>query len=566
MAYPIPENEARDDCRPQTVVTEWVAEPDDSSRVAQTLSPDASGDLARSDGGSVCVAKRQEAIEDGQAEPGRDWPGFSPWFAAVLRAAPSWLVSTIVHMVALLAMGLYMLPVYRGEDLGQLVVTAGNGREEAVESLESEPLNLDPVRIEQAISSTAQVQVEVSKEVPTVSPVDDGAAAKVRVELNELGLDHAPASGSLSMIGAYSGDALAGRGEGMRGWLARTSGGSDGSERAVAAALKWLAEHQLADGGWSYDITRCRRCKDRCRNPGYMGDARNAATAMALLPFLGAGQTQKTGKYQQTVRAGLYFLTRRMHVAPTGGSLWEPGGRMYSHGLASIVLCEDYAMTRDRAMLGPAQLAVNFIVYAQDPNGGGWRYEPQQAGDTSMVGWQIMALKSAHMAYLRVPPETIRKAHLYLDFVQANEGANYGYTGPGEGSATTAIGLLCRMYLGWKADNPALGRGVQWLSDKGPSPDDMYYNYYATQVMRHFGSYDDALWKKWNAVMREQLVRSQATKGHEAGSWFFPGTDHGARPGGRLYHTALSAMILEVYYRHLPIYRKQSTEDNFPDK
>jgi hypothetical protein len=41
--------------------------------------------------------------------------------------------------------------------------------------------------------------------------------------------------------------------------------------------------------------------------------------------------------------------------------------------------------------------------------------------------------------------------------------------------------------------------------------------------------------------------------------------DHGADIGGRLYCTSMATMVLEVYYRHLPIYRNQSVEQEFPD-
>ena len=34
-------------------------------------------------------------------------------------------------------------------------------------------------------------------------------------------------------------------------------------------------------------------------------------------------------------------------------------------------------------------------------------------------------------------------------------------------------------------------------------------------------------------------------------------------PGGRLYCTALATMILEVYYRHMPLYTDLSTKDKF---
>ena len=124
-----------------------------------------------------------------------------------------------------------------------------------------------------------------------------------------------------------------------------------------------------------------------------------------------------------------------------------------------------------------------------------------------------MALKSASMAYLNVPQDTIRKAGYFLDSVQTENGSLYGYTSAGRGSATSAIGLLCRMYMGWKHENPALIQGVQILSEAGPSLDDsgpprnnMYYNYYATQVLHHYGGYE---WVKWNGAMRDYLDRAR---------------------------------------------------------
>jgi hypothetical protein len=89
----------------------------------------------------------------------------------------------------------------------------------------------------------------------------------------------------------------------------------------------------------------------------------------------------------------------------------------------------------------------------------------------------------------------------------------------------------------------------------------MYYNYYATQVMRHTGG---PQWEKWNKVMRDQLIKTQVAQGKpEAGSWYFNG-GHGSPKGGRLYNTSLSVLTLEVYYRHLPIYKKDAAEEDFP--
>ena len=287
---------------------------------------------------------------------------------------------------------------------------------------------------------------------------------------------------------------------------------------------------------------------------------------MALLPFLGAGQTHLEGEYKTTVFRGLKFLISHMHYTPhrtqPRGSWHEPGGRMYSHGLAAITVCEAFAMTNDPDLREPAQLSLNYLVFAQDDRGGGWRYYPKDPGDTSVVGWCLMALKSGKMGSLVVPQPTFDKVDQFLNFVSTNDGAYYGYKSPTsklEGrQATIAVGLLSRMYLGYPKEHPGLQEGIQFLSEYGPKPDDLYYSYYATQVMRHHGG---EVWEKWNAKMRDDLVQSQEQSGHAAGSWYSGGRH--ASKGGRLYNTSLAAMILEVYYRHMPLYSERSSEGDF---
>jgi hypothetical protein len=204
---------------------------------------------------------------------------------------------------------------------------------------------------------------------------------------------------------------------------------------------------------------------------------------------------------------------------------------------------------------------LNFIMQAQDPHGGGWRYTPRQPGDTSAVGWQIMALKSGHMAYLEVNPLTVKKAVEFLESVKGDEyGATYGYTSPGKRLGTSAVGLLCRMYLGWKKDNPGLQEGAAMIAKAGPSKD-LYYDYYATQIMHHM---DKETFDAWDAKMKPMLIDAQATTGHEAGSWYDEvDAGHGPDAAGRLYCTSLATMILEVYYRNLPLYGTESVDDEF---
>lgn len=496
---------------------------------------------------------RQVAAAQPDSEVHVELPRSTLW-RDILWATPSWLLSMIVHVIMLLALAMFYLPAGSMDDIRELLLATGD--DEALEELED--FDDAPLETLDVMSSDALVLDSVIQPEEISMASFDEPAAAVRVDLSDTGLEQAPSMDLAAAIGSLSGDALSGRGE-SKALLVKRDGGNDASEKAVSLALVWLAEHQMPDGGWSFDHALCPSCKGQCRNPGSLRDARNAATAMALLPFLGAGQTHKEGQYKKVVNSGLYFLTRRMKVSPQkGGSLHEPGGSMYSHGLAAITLCEAYAMTRDKGLYQPAQLALNFIAYAQDPIGGGWRYAEQTPGDTSVVGWQVMAMKSGHMAYLTINPQTVRGASVFLDSVQARNGARYGYTTPGDKASTTAVGLLCRMHLGWDRDHPALTEGVKFLAGEGPSKNNNYYNYYATQTLRH---YEGDLWKGWNAVMRDQLIKSQAQKGHEKGSWHV-GDGHGGK-GGRLYDTSLSTMILEVYYRHLPIYRKQSTETEF---
>lgn len=477
------------------------------------------------------------------------------------RAVPAWGVSTAVHAVLIVILGLWVLPPQVKDKLREMVASVSEVQKE-IEQVVDTPIPLDVSLVETAVPADAAA--EALQSVVENITAEEPAQAQFNVELDPAALKTVPKNDLLSKIGAFdgAGQSLSGsRAEGSRMPTVLARGGNSQSEAAVARALKWLADHQAADGGWSFDHNQ-QKCNGRCKDCGTAVNARTAATALGVLPFLGAGQTHKTGQYKLQVHAALRWLIANEKVTKDGGDLRGNGGGntgMYAHGLASIALCEAYAMTQDRDLVVPAQAAIGFIVNAQDPIGGGWRYSPRTPGDTSVVGWQLMALKSGHMGYLQVPMNCIKGAEKFLDTVQGDEGATYGYTESGKGSlAMTAVGLLCRMYTGWKREEPALIKGVERLAKAGPSKDNMYFNYYATQVLHQF---EGDLWEKWNEKMRDQLIETQVKEGHETGSWHFAGGH--SEPGGRLYNTSLSCMTLEVYYRHLPLYKKSSRDDDF---
>lgn len=484
----------------------------------------------------------------------------------LFNVLPSYGISFVTHLIIVIIMALITVSNKQVDFRNEIVVEAPEAPEELTELDEVVPeMVLDPNVVTTTNSSEfaqSAMQNVVDPQVVVDIPSTDADSVAIQIELDNFSERTAPRNDLMKDVGALVGTGLAGRGAAAKGDFNITAeGGTPESEKAVAAALKWLAEHQNPNGSWNFNHQTAPMCAGKCGDRGSMTDCTTGATGMALLPFLGAGQTHKEGKYRLTVEKGLYYLTSKMKVQNQTGNLAEGGGNLYSHGICAIVLCEAYAMTHDKGLMLPAQLSLNYTMYAQDPVGGGWRYSAKQAGDTSAVGWQLMALKSGHMAYLQVDQRTIQGARRFLDSVQSDSGSKYGYTGPGAGAGTTSVGLLSRMYLGWKKDNPALQRGVDYLSTTGPSKGNMYFNYYATQVMRHAGGEP---WEKWNKEMRDTLVSTQSKNGHETGSWFVKGGDHGSDVGGRIYCTSMATMILEVYYRHMPIYGKQAAEEEFP--
>jgi hypothetical protein len=348
-----------------------------------------------------------------------------------------------------------------------------------------------------------------------------------------------------------------GRDPKMRTTQLTREGGSAETESAVDRALRWLIAHQNADGSWSLDrFGEVPACKGACDCAGQF-PATAAATALAILPFLGAGHTHHSGDYQNVVLRALNWLV--MHQNAPGDFQSSSYAPMYDQGIATLALCEAYAMTHAEDLRLPASKAVQYIVDAQDPIGGGWRYFPRQTGDLSVTGWQMMALHSARTGGLEVHDDVFRSASMFVGSLRTGlDTRTYTYVlHDNPYNNMTAIGLLCDTYLDPTFGSKALLGCVKPLSQDQPNLDrpDFYYWYYGTLVMHQAGG---GAWSAWNDRMREALLASQEKSGHTTGSW----SPKRAKPkahdlmGGRLYATALAACMLEVYYRYMPLYRK----------
>ncbi|MHB8897280.1 MAG: prenyltransferase/squalene oxidase repeat-containing protein [Thermoguttaceae bacterium] len=448
----------------------------------------------------------------------------------------AFLLSALAHAAVMILLALIVVASRPGNRWGSgLILSSSVDQPDLdVERMVSETPSIHTVRREES-----RVSLPPSP-VPMVNPVSE--LPPTATSFDRIG------DGSLRSAdwGAMAYPPMGGGLEGRFDRAGRMGdGGSDESEAAVERGLWWLVAHQGEDGGWNFNH-QGGNCKGLCRNPGDHTST-TAATAIALAPFLGAGYTHRDGVHKEAVRKGLYYLQTRAFETSNGIDLQE--GTMYAQGLATIVLCEAYAMTKDDALKDVAQGALDFIEYAQGENGG-WRYNPGEPGDTTVTGWQLMALKSGEMAGLRIKTPTMYRVNDFLDTVQSEEGAKYGYMDPVSRPATTAVGLLCRMYLRWLRSHAGLAAGIKYLDETGPSKNDMYFNYYATLVMHHWQGSE---WKRWNDRMRDYLIQSQSSQGHENGSWYFE-HEHSLK-GGRLYNTAMTIMTLEVYYRYMPLYQ-----------
>jgi len=338
--------------------------------------------------------------------------------------------------------------------------------------------------------------------------------------------------------------ALTGREKGAKEALLGAYGGNATTEGAVQRGLEWLVRQQNARTGlWSLQ-------GPYSDGGGYENEV--AATAMALLALQGNGQTHKSGKYQRNVQRAADALVK---MQDADGNFFREGAynhHLYSQAQATIAMCELYGMTKDPRYRQAAQKALDYASKAQSSLGG-WRYVPREDSDTSVTGWFVMALQSGLMAGLTVQSPTLDGITKYLDSATP-DGSVYSYQARGEPTLSmTAEALLCRQYLGWQHDDPRLRTGVDYLLQNPINYDeqDLYYWYYATQVLHHMGGKD---WDAWNKVMRQAVPEHQVQAGREQGSWD-PTNDRWGNHGGRLYTTCLSIFLLEVYYRHLPIYK-----------
>ena len=320
-------------------------------------------------------------------------------------------------------------------------------------------------------------------------------------------------------------------------------GGSKESERAVERALVYLAKTQEPDGRWTFVRARHKRGGQKRHQVD------TAVTGLAALCFLAADHTPgKDGPHRQTIRKAIEFLIGQQR--PDGDLRGR--GRMYGHAIATLAVSEAAIMTGQPTYRQAAIKGARFILKAQHPKTGGWRYNPGDPGDTSVLGWQVMALHSVESLGFKIPHKHRQGAFRWLDRVSRSKHKMLaGYVNSSPTPPMTAEAVFSRMLLGQQLAEPELKEVCDYLMAHPPGrgKHNFYYWYYASLAVMQM---QNETWQKWNVKMRDLLIKLQTAGGELDGSWDIR-SQYGAQ-GGRIYTTALATLTLEVYYRYLPMY------------
>ncbi len=325
----------------------------------------------------------------------------------------------------------------------------------------------------------------------------------------------------------------------------KENGGTPACDEAVTKGLRWLKSKQNSDGSWG-------------------GANKPAMTGLALLAYLGHCETPASEEFGDSSMKGIVYLVN-LGMKNDGklASNFTANGWVYEHGIATYALGEAATFCKELKVEIPGLMEVTekagqFIIDNQHKNGG-WAYlystGDKAHTDTSVVGWQIQALKACSHTNIkfRGMNSSISKGLRYLSEMQ-NDNGGFGYSsskspvGGGKYFTLTGVGTLCHQMWG-KGNASEARNGVKYIRentkfDWNTENSDLYNHYYESQAMMQAGGDD---WKFYNDLFRDQLLNNQ----NPDGGWKAPKyTGHGLGKN-EIYRNALSILMLEVYYRFL---------------
>ncbi len=525
--------------------------------------------------------QEEEYEEEEEAPPARqsrfdeDDATLAAALSAQLQSAPWYVGSILVHMALFVI--LMLIPPPPQKQKPRRVVVKTTMEEEEKPEFEEKPQEEKPTETTEITTQTdvkvdTQVKttdIEVSTEIETVDNSEEAKDDPLAVVgIGDVGNE----TSGPNLMGVSGNGSGKGRFGTRLGTAKRTNvrrgGGNAKTEMAVDMALQWLAAHQEPDGSWD-PIKNGREDKS---------DVKVGVSSMALLAFLGAGNSTRFGKYKKNVKNGVAWLVKQQSPKEPG----RMGGHSYQAALALMVVAEAYGMSDESSLKSVAQDAVEYAERTQCPDTWGWDYNPtnKYRVDTSPTGWWVMGIKSARVAGLKTKRETFTKAMKYfeaavdpktgacmysapphsdkpaakkeltMDDVKANAGKG--------GPAMAGVALCCLQFLGAAREDPLVKATAAYITKPGMLPQvgakgdvNFYLWYYQALGLFQLGIRSRE-WQVFVKPMVETLLTLQRRDGtveEYKGSWDHE-KDHWGKSWSRVGQTALGALMLEVFYRY----------------
>ncbi len=504
------------------------------------------------------VTQHQHGV--GMHEP----KSFEDTLRDLVRNSPYFFFSLVLHGAAI---GVFMLmPTdnISGEDARIIQATA----EEFEEPIPPEPPPEEEIEeVEEIIEDPVVTEDEVTEVIEIVDNVSTDAPFDSTGLNDVIGVG----GGGGGQFGKLGGRGRAGK------------AGGEATQRIVDDALRWLKNHQDPEGFWScgaFDLECGKQGEDViCSGPGStQHDV--GVTGLALLAFLGADNTDKRGKYKDTVRNALKWLKDVQEPDGNFGYM-QNADYTYDHIIATLAMVEAYAITQRNYLKKPAEKALEYMYSIRNP-GAAWRYadfHPEMLthqNDVSVSGWAVLVMSLAKEYDLPFDEVAMDDTMLFIEEM-TDETGKTGYFERGGDPARledkgviwdsglsesmTAVGILCRIFADPELDNypgnkAMVEKGIKLIEAKPIVWDeneigkiDFYYWYYATYALYQYSEIDSKPWKAWEKRMVDAIAEQQVKEGEEKGSWD-PSVDPWGNVGGRVYSTATLALCMEVFYRY----------------
>ena len=458
------------------------------------------------------VRAHPDFLEPPPRESQSVWDSFRQAFGSV----PSWAISVTAHVILLAVVAiLFFSPPSPEEEERDLAVRATPKQEPAAApEFHSLPSNFKPAAV---------------PESPKADTTKDVGRWRERIPRDRR------------LQGFFEG-----RGREPQQAENRDTFGGQGTEKAIHAALEWLAAAQQPDGRWTSPVFSSERAE------GGDWSYSVGVTGLALLAFVGEGHTGRGGEFSMTVRRGLDFLLAEQRTSGLIGP--ERGNYMYNHGIAALALQETALMTKDEGLHTAAAAAVALILKAQTDEGG-WGYALKSVdNDTSVSGWQIATLRLAKLGGNQGVIPALVAANGRIRMSTDSDG-RVGYRGklqfPNGYLALTAVGMFAHQMSSHTSDPALLSRQAEILlerspiagSDGGAYPqNDLYFAFFGSMAMHQQGG---EAWTRWWGPLKERLLKAQGPDGAWPAAF-----DRWTVYGGAVYTTALSVLVLETPVRY----------------